>query len=211
MLSKTEMVWRHLLMDAYEWGQRRHASITELAEELRIGLSTVHQALARPVAIGAVAVGGTGLRILDPARLALLWAAKRELDKDIVSVHHLAMDAAGVEAALAGSDVMLGGFGAAVAHLGPNTIAGYDTVLAYWPPGLPLSLPKAVADGSGEAIEGAPTRLLVLQADPKLGSYADTAAVSSLAQTYADLFNLPGWQAARFRAALWAKMDERIR
>ncbi|MGH9071400.1 MAG: hypothetical protein ACRDX8_09635 [Acidimicrobiales bacterium] len=211
MLSKTEMVWRHLLVGAYEWGHRRYASITEVAEELEMGLSTVHQALSRPVGMGAVVVGGTGLRVLDPARLCLVFAARRELAKDMVAEHHLAMDAASVEAALADTDAILGGFGAGLAHLGANTIASYDTVIAYCAPGQRLALPQAPVEAGVPGARGPMTRLIVAEADPMLGLYADGLAVTPLAQTYADLFNLPGWQATRFTAALGAKMAERDR
>ncbi len=112
MLSITQAVWRHLLVGARE-DQRRWPSITALAEELDLGVSTVHKALAQPVEIEGVRVSRlAGLVVLDPYRLLLMFAATRRLQRDIVSRHRVALSARSVEA-LAGEDprMILGGSG----------------------------------------------------------------------------------------------------
>jgi len=80
----------------------------------------------------------------------------------------------------------LGGFATVVAHQHGNRIADYDTVFAYFPPGVPL--PSWPPDSG-------PTRVLVLAGDRLLPRYGPTVP---LAQAYTDLFQLPGWPAARF-------------
>ena len=91
-----------------------------------------------------------------------------------------------VEAAASSRRVVLGGFGAVIAHLGVNRVADYTRVLFYGEPKL-QRLPSA-PPGEG-------TEVWVAEPDAWLGRYG---RVTPLAQAYADLFSMPGWQAARF-------------
>src|SRR5260370_17532645 len=84
MISRTEIVWRHLLVAAQDLGIRR-SSLTQLSVELELPVSTIHKALERPRAIGAVRGSASGLRVLDPKRLQLMSAAHRDLNKNIFS------------------------------------------------------------------------------------------------------------------------------
>jgi hypothetical protein len=182
-----EVVWRHLLVGARE-GQRRWPSVSALAGELEIPVSTAHRSLGHPVEIGAVSIGTLdGLQVLDPERLLVLFAAHRRAKRDIVDRFRVGVPAVEVERLASGPEVILGGFGAVVAHLhGVNRIADYDTVLFYGNPRLP-DLPTAPA-GEG-------TEVLVAEPDRLLRRYG---RVTPFCQAYADLFSLPGWQAARF-------------
>ena len=187
MMPMVEAVWRHLLVGARE-GRRRWRSLSALAAELGTPISTTHRSLAHPLEIGAVSVSPLdGLQVLDPARLLVLFAAHRHVQRDITKTSWVALQAIEVERLAASPQVVLGGFGAVVAHLGgSNTIADYSTVLFYGDPGLP-DLPAAPA-GKG-------TEVLVAEPDPLLARYG---RVTPFSQAYADLFSLPGWQAARF-------------
>ncbi len=189
MLAITRVVWRHLLVGAREQ-RRQWPSITALAEELALGVSTVHKALAQPVEIEAVRVSRLGgVEVYDPYRLLLMFAATRRLQRDIIARQWVALPAQRVEA-LAGEDsrMILGGFGAVVAHLGQNPIASYTTALIYGDPAFAARLPASTADDAdGEVVIVAPDRWL-----ERYGP------VTPFAQAYADLFCLPGWQAARF-------------
>lgn len=190
MLSKTGQVWRHLLTMAIERGQRRWPSVTALSAELEIGVSTTHRALSQPVEIGAVDVRPAGLvRVVDPGRLLMLWAGHRRLHADIVDRFEVAASAPLVERSITNSDAVLGGFGAVVAHLGGNTIADYDTVVVYGEP--EIAVRRSVRDPRpAQSCE-----VIVVEADPLLARYGP---VTPLTQAWVDLFNLPGWQAARF-------------
>lgn len=188
MLSKTGQVWRHLLVGTSDEGQRRWDSVSALAGELRLGVSTVHRALVYPAEIGAVAVRSSGgLRVLDPGRLLMVWAGRRRLSADVMKRFLVGAAAPEVERAITSGHAVLGGFGAMVASMGANTTADYGTVLVYGDPKL-RRLP-AVRDG------GRRTEVVVLQPDPLLDRYGST---TPLVQAWVDLFNLPGWQAARF-------------
>lgn len=196
MLTKTEQVWRHLLVGSLERGRFRYPSVTAVARDLDLGGSTVHRALQRPLEMGAVRVrSGRGLRVIDPYRLLFLWAGHRNLRADVVSERTVSLPAPEVEQLLPGARFVLGGFGAVVARQGGNFIAAYDRVVCY---GDPADLPTAL----GEAPIGE-TTVVVLQPDRLLHRYG---RVTPLAQAYVDLFNLPGWPAARFVSALTSEI-----
>lgn len=191
-MTKTEQVWRHLLVASLERGLGRHKSVSALARELDLGITTVHRALQRPVEMGIVRVrSGRGLRVIDSYRLLFLWAGHRNLRADVVSERRVALPATEVELLLPSAHFVLGGFGAVVAHQGGNFIAGYDRVLCY---GDPADLPTAVSE-----IPAGETTVMILQPDPLLHRYGQ---VTPLAQAFVDLFNLPGWPAARFVSTL---------
>ena len=192
MLTRTEQLWRHLLVESLERGNRRHASLTALADELGFGVSTVHKALQRPADMGAVKIrGGGGVRVIDPQRLLLLWAGHRNIKRDARAMKRVALPAPAIERLLPSDRFVLGGFGAVVSHEGGNFISEYDRVLCYGDPG---DLPRSVReDPSGETV------MMVLEPDPLLDRYG---RVTPLAQAYVDLFNVPGWPAARFVSSL---------
>ncbi len=182
------MVWRHLLVAALDRGIRR-SSLTQLSAELGLPVSTVHKALERPRMIGAVHGGASGLRTLDPKRLQLLWAAHRNLSADIVYATRVSMAVSEIEVRLPGSAIPTA-YTAFIEHAGHNLIADYEQVIVY-------------ADGKEVKRRFPPRRgqanLLVLEPDPLLGRYG---RVAPRCQVYADLFNLPGWQAQRFLDAM---------
>ena len=150
MMQVVEVVWRHLLVGARD-GRRRWPSVTALAQELGVAVSTTHRSLAHPVEIGAVDIGPIdGLVVLDPARLLVLLAAHRHVQRDLVRRWWVAAPVAEVEAAARSGKVVLGGFGAVVAHLGVNRVADYTRVLFYGDPKLPRL--RAAPEGKGTEV-----------------------------------------------------------
>jgi hypothetical protein len=187
MLSITHVVWRHLLEEA-RTGHRSQPSISQVALDLDLGISTVHKALTQPAEIEAVRVSRLGgLEVLDPYRLLVMFAGARRLQRDVLATAQVTIDAPAVEALAAADDRMVvGGFGAVVSHVGSNPIAMYNTALLYGDPDFFAQLP--VTEGEG-------TQVLIAEPDRWLGRYGN---VTTFAQAFADLFCLPGWQAARF-------------
>lgn len=188
VIGKSEAVWRHLLVMAWDQGQRR-SSLSELSRELGLPMSTVHQALERPRAIGAVRGSGSGIRVLDPRRLQVLWAARRDLEKDIVYATRTRMPVREIEARLPTSTIPTA-YTAFVRHEAVNLVADYEQVVVY---GSAPEIRRRFPPLRGEA------DLIVLEPDPLLPRYGP---VAPRCQVYADLFNLPSWQAQRFLDAL---------
>jgi len=157
--------------------------------DLGLGASTVAAALEEPRQIGAVtAARGTPVTVLDPWKLLVLWAARRDFAADVRGERVVGALATTVETSARPGRAILGGCGAVVARLGRNTIADYTTVVFYGEPDLPR-LPD----------ENTATRILVVEPDPLLALYGQTTTIG---QSWVDLFRLPGWQAAEFTAAL---------
>lgn len=184
MISRGEAVWRHLLVLALDEGQRR-SSITKLSGQLGFPVSTIHQALERPRSMGAIKAGFDGLRVVDPKRLQLLWAARRDLVADVVYETRLAMSVEEIEGRLPLSAIPTA-FTAYVRLQGRNLVADYEEVVVY---GTANELRRRFPPKKGKP------NLIVLDPDPLLARYG---AVAPRCQIYADLFNLPSWQAQRF-------------
>lgn len=94
-----------------------------------------------------------------------------------------------VERSVTNRSAVLGGFGAVVARVGGNTIADYESILVYGDPRLSPSR------RAGDPEPGRTTEVIVLEPDPLLARYGK---VTPLTQAWVDLFNVPGWQSARF-------------
>ena len=191
-MNHTEVVWRELLAQEELAGRRRYANLASVAAELGLPVSTVHRALQRPMAIGAVARRpGGGFSLVDRLRLLLLWAGHRDVAGDLALRREVGAPATEVERQLP-EGFLLSGFGAVVARQGGNRVSDYDRVVCY---GDPADLPDAwpVAEG------GDSTVLEVHTPDPWLGRYGP---VVPLCQAFVDLFNTPGWPAARFTESL---------
>lgn len=191
MLTRTEVVWRHLVEQAHR-GRRRCGTITAIAAALGAPISSVHQALGDLRAIEAVELHpSAGVVVLDPGRILILWAGRRRFWSDVTADMEYAGDVTRIEAAMRSAGAVLGAHSAVVA-LAANRIADYSTVVAYNTGELD-DLLRAAGEPAPTG-EGA-VRLLVLDADPLVGRYAP---VTTLGHAWVDLCNMPGWQAARF-------------
>jgi hypothetical protein len=188
MISRVEAVWRHLLVSSLDRGERR-SSITSLSRELGFPVSTIHQALERPRSIGALKAGFDGIRVVDPKRLQILWAARRDLVPDVVYETRVALPVEDIEARLPISAIPTA-YTAYVRLEGRNAVADYEEVVVY---GSARELRRRFPATKGRA------NLKVLDPDPLLPRYG---TVAPRCQIYADLFNLPSWQAQRFLQAL---------
>jgi hypothetical protein len=182
------MVWRHLLVGALDHDDRR-TSISRLRVDLNFPVSTIHQALEKPRAIGAVRGGFDGLRVIDPKRLQLMWAGRRGLMADVVYQTRVALPVREIEARLPNATIPTA-FTAYVRLEGRNVIADYDQVVVY---GAANEIRRRFPPKNGRP------NLVVLDPDPILSRYGP---VAPRCQIYVDLFNLPSWQAQRFLEAL---------
>ena len=191
-MKNVEIVWRTLADFALE-GQRDWNSIGEIADASAVAPSTTHQALGRLVDIGAVRPNSRrGYTVVAPEKLLEAFAAHRNLRADtIVSTTLPAaqkfLDNLEVDYALSGST-------AAVHYLGGrNTVADLGRRIVY----TTRTLSQADFPSAEEVI--------ILAEDP-VAARTWKSGYASLAQTYADLWASPGWQAAEFIRALKTKL-----
>lgn len=184
MISNTEAVWRHLLVGALDLDDRR-TSITQLSRELGMPVSTIHAALEKPRSIGAIRGSAAGIRVLDPKRLQRLWAARRDLVRDVTYRTRVPLVVEDIESQLPVGAIPTA-FTAFVSLVGRNVVADYEQVVVYADA---RELKARFGQRRGEP------NLICLEPDPLLRRYG---RVAPRPQVYADLFNLPSWQAQRF-------------
>lgn len=187
-MQETEVVLR-TLVDAALAGRRSWKKVADLAWEAGVGDKLAYKVLTRPASIGAVTKHrGGGFSVTDPERLLMLLSARRTL----VAAHSTTFEAA--QALLSNLDAYaIGGTRAAAHHLGgENTVADHAAAIVYVHRDTNL---HGLPDGSGALVMKADNRALRVWTD----------GYTSEAQTYADLFAQPGWQASEFRRALWRK------
>ena len=189
-MNKNQIVWRTLADAALETGKRRWYSLEELADASETPISTTHQALQRLFEVGAVEKSPrAGLRVVSPQKIVTLLAASRKLAPDVIARTTLE----GASQLLEKGTPIRGGADAAVSFLGRNTVADKGVRIIYVGPNVEVGdLP------SGEEV-------LVLRAD-KVAAEGNLTGFTGVAQTYADLFALPGWQAAEFSEALGQRL-----
>jgi len=185
-MQDTDAVLRTLADRSLE-GQRSWANVADLAWAAGVGDKLAYKALARPASIGAVTKhAGGGFSVTDPERVLQLFAARRSLKQARMTTF-----AAAQSLARTLPEYALGGTRAAAHYLGgTNTIADHAATIIYVPLGVALD-PLPPGD----------TALVLSAGEHELREWS--AGYTSKAQTFADLFAQPGWQASAFRRELW--------
>src|SRR3990167_11200637 len=203
-MKKIEIIWRELLYQALE---KKNRSFTqkEIAAKFGFSTSTVFQALKITRKMGAVRVTGRFFILEDVEKLLYHWASVRNLEKDVIFRGNVKLAVLDIEGRMP-PDVVFGGFSAAREILGGVAPADYDTVYVYAKS--PDKVKKRFEVGKSppalQARQGRPN-LVVLKADGFLASYGQ---VTTIAQTFVDIWNLPFWYAKEFTKSLKEKIDE---
>ena len=190
LMRGKELVWR-TLFDRAHAGHRRWPSLEELSYYAGVPKTTTHRVIQRLSEIGAVTpLLGGGFSVTSPDKVLTLMCAARDLAADTILITTVSE----VDRFLAHykNPYALGGPDAAVAHLPrrENTVAHISKRLLYLPHDVAMSL---------DAVPGGDVSVLTLD---ERASVEWVTGFSSLGQTYADLFAMPGWQASEFRYAL---------
>jgi hypothetical protein len=195
-MKSTEVVHR-TLADASLQGTRRWASLADVAHASKCSVGNAFKATRHLIEIGAVStLSRGGLSVLDPERVVAVLAAERRLANDTVAT----LSRSTVPDLLTRLPLYaLGGADAAIHHLGGrNTVADRGQRIVYIPEAHVAEVQELAADpelGDEETV-----RIVVMD---EVAQRSWSNGYSSFAQTYADLFAQPGWQAAEFRRALW--------
>ena len=194
-MKKIEIIWRELLFQTIEKKNRQFTQ-KELAAKFGFSTSTVFQALKIPRKAGAVRVTGRYFTLEDAEKLLYYWASVRNLEKEIMLFTHTNLSPFEIEAAMP-QDVVFGGFTAAYKILNGKAPADYDTVYVY-----AANLPEIKRRFE---IQKGKANLMVLKPDHFLNSYGE---VTTLGQTFVDLWNIPTWYAKEYLKSIKEKIDE---
>lgn len=186
-MKSNELVWRTLLDGAIQ-GKNHWSGLADVAFMSSVPTSTTHLATKKLSDIGAIRpLRGGGISVVNPDKIATILCAWRNLQKDTIA---WTTKDAFEKAVAAGIQHALGGPEAAIHWLGgQNKVADFSKSLAY----------AKQSDVEGlKWPEG--DEVLILEMDAR--AELDWDGYSTIAQTYADLFATPGWQASEFRLAL---------
>jgi len=192
-MLKIETIWRELLFQSIEAKNRRFTQ-KELAQKFGFSTSTIFQALKAPRKMGAVRVTGRFFVLEDPKKLLYHWASVRNLGKQIIFKAKVDLPIMEIEG-LVPPGAVFAGFAAARRILGEPP-ADYGEVHVYSDD--LESIKKRLVFVKGRE------NLIVFKADPFLAQYGQ---ITTLAQTFVDLWNLPSWQAKEFTQALEVKIN----
>ncbi|TSC88079.1 MAG: Uncharacterized protein G01um10147_310 [Microgenomates group bacterium Gr01-1014_7] len=192
-MKKIEIIWRELLFQATEKGNRQFTQ-KDLAQIFGFSTSTIFQTLKVPRQMGAVRVTGRNFVVEDPEKLLYHWASVRNLQKDILFTTHVDIPIFEIEGMMP-PNVTYGGFSAARKIMG-QAAADYDTVYVYAESISDLKMRFTFKKGR--------TNLVILKADPYISRYGQ---ITTLTQTFVDLWSLPSWQAKDFVNELKEKIN----
>lgn len=185
-MKGNELVWRALADRALE-GQRTWRNVADLAYDAGVPSTTAYLALERLEGNGTVdRYSRGGLAVVSIDKLLTMLCAWRNLARDTLAW----TTREGIDPLLDSKlgPYALGGADAANAILNGRAVADFSEHIVYFPASVNLTdLPAG-------------NEVRVLSMDKRAARTWN--GYSSLAQTYADLFATPGWQASEFRKAL---------
>ncbi len=187
-MKKKEWICRELLERSMK-GER----ITQLsiAKVLGVSLSTVNNAINPLERIGAVEIGGMGLRVLDRGKALAFWGSIRNLERDIIYRTRVEAPVSEIER-LMPPEAIYTGYSAYKFRF-KDVPADYGEVYVY------VGSDDELRDRFPEK-EG-PPNLMALKSDARLAELsADRIAPSS--QVYVDLWNMKEWYAKDFVKSL---------
>jgi hypothetical protein len=195
-MTKKEIIWREILYQGIE-KKKRQFTQKELALGFKFSLSTVFNALRAPRKIGAIKVTGRYFILQDPEKLLYLWGTHRSLNKDVIYKTRAKGSVLEIEG-MVPPEVIFGAYSAFRKKF-KTLPADYDKVYIY-------------AENIEEIKKRFPPargyeNLMVLKADPFLKKYGQ---ITTLGQTFVDLWNLPEWYARDFYLELGNKIKEYI-
>lgn len=189
-MKQIELVHREVLYNAIEQ-KNRALTQAEIARTLKLSLSIVNSAVKNLEKIGAVEVGPRGFRVVDIKKILYYWASIRNLQKDVIYATRVERPVSEIEKSMPDNVI----FAAYTAYkfVFKDVPADYSEVYVYGDESLKERFPQN---------RGVPN-LFVLKKDSAIERYGKT---TTIANTFADLWNLKEWYAKEFLKA----MEERL-
>ncbi len=194
-MKKGYRVLREILHQYFTKGERFFVQ-QELAHACGISLGTLNPLIKKLERMRMIECRPFGLRLLDPRRLLVYWAARRDLFEDIVYSTHCVQEADEVERALVEAGFVL------------TAQSGYKRVFGKTPP----DYDKVLVYGQAEKIRRIygprelEPNLIVLEPDEHLYRLSEHG-VAPLVQLYVDLWQL-GKLGGELKEDLERKLEE---
>lgn len=195
-MNKKEIIWREILHQAIE-NKKRTFQQRDLAEKFGFSLSTVFNALKVPRAAGAIVRKRKNFVLENPEKLLYIWATFRNLKKEIIYETGVKKSAREIESLLP-ADTIFGAYSAFVGIF-KEAPADYDKVYVYADEEAVKEIKRRFPENKKSP------NLIALKADKFLKDYGE---LTSIAQTFVDIWNLPEWYAEDFYKEFQRKLSE---
>ena len=186
-----EMIYRELL---YKVLEQKTSVLTQadLARNLEVSLSSVNAAVKVLESMGAIEIKQRNFHIIDIKKIMYYWASIRDLQKDIIYETRMEMPVIEMEKSMPDNII----FGAYTAYkfLFKEVPADYSEVYVYGDVNLKDRFPpnKGVAN------------LFVLKKDVLMEKYGK---ITTIANTFVDLWNIKEWYAKEFIKTIEARVN----
>lgn len=195
-MHKIEYIWRELLYQAIEKNNPDFL-ITDLSRRFSLSTSVVSHALFPLRNLSIVEIGKIRSRLVDSEKLLFFWATRRNLKKDLIYSTFSSLEMMEIESSLPPS-VCPTACSAVRLYL-KSTPADYDKVYFY--SDTPEDIQKRFPESKKKN-----HNLFVLKKDPFFDLYSQT----SLAQIFADLWNLSNWYSREYQNRLLTIIRNKI-
>lgn len=194
-MKKIETIWHHILYEALEHKQFQFTQ-QELATRFSYSLSTVHHAIAVPSRIGAVRKESKFFVLEHYMKLLLYWASVRNLNRSIIYQTYSPLSVQEREGFIAPTAVYAC-YSAGRRILGEPP-ADYDQVYYYDD----LATIDEIRRRFPPTDSGRPN-VFVIRASTMIRQHGQ---VTTIPQTYVDIWGLSDWYSADFTRALEEKI-----
>lgn len=190
-MKKIEYVYREILYQALEKKQYVDTQLA-LSKKLKLSLSTVHHAVQPLITMGAIESRLKNFHVLDAEKILYYWASVRNVQKDIIYATRVEKPMQKIEAEMP-ADIIFGVYSAYKFRF-HDVPSDYAEIYVY---GAVEEIKKRFPP-----VRGTPN-LFILEKDEYLEQYGK---ITSLAQTFVDLWNTKEWYAKEFLEALKKKL-----
>lgn len=195
-MRKIETIWHYLLFSALEAKKYRYTQ-QEIAQKFAYSLSTVNFALKAPAEIGAIRKETKFFVLADFKKLLYFWASQRNLSRDIIYRTYSPAAITEIEG-LIPAGAIYACYSAARRILGEPP-ADYSAVHCYADEKILPEFKKRFPAGRKHE-----PNVVILKALKTMEEYG---GLTTLPQTFVDIWNLKDWYSRDFIERLEQKID----
>lgn len=199
-MKKIETIWHHLLFAALESRQFEHTQ-QDLAAQFGFSTSTIHHALEVPTSIGAIQKFGKHFSLTNFQKLLYYWASMRKLEDDIALSFYIDKPVRELES-LVPPEAIYAGYSAYRLRF-TEPAGDYNKVHFYLPAFKKADL-LARFDADAKDIKSDNPNIIILKKPVFMENYGK---ITTIPQTFVDIWNLPDWYSVEFINGLKEKMQ----
>ena len=196
-MLKIETIWHHLLWSALQRGEFRHTQ-KSLSDKYGYSLSTVNLAVKSLARIGGIKMSGKFFTVSDVKKLLYFWATHRNLSKDIIYKTWVNEPVLEIEGLI--PDGAIFACYTSAKEILKESPSDYSKVYFYFDEGNLETVKRRFPP-----TKSPDANLFVLKEVPWQKDYGP---LTTLPNTFVDLWNLSDWYAKDFLMALERKIDD---